>query len=186
MKLAPRTLIRAAAPALAAGMVLTAFALPAAAQEPPGSWVVRSGNTVQLSARSGVANQVAISINQTNGHLIVEDQAGIAAFNGCQRLQGSTISADCGTGVTTLQISLGDNGDSLFISELVTANASVNAGTGPDTIVTGGGNDSIVVRDGVRGNDSVNCDGNQGTGTDQVVADPGDGVSLTCERRVFF
>lgn len=184
MKLAPRTLIRAAAPALAAGMVLTAVALPAAAQEPPGSWVVRSGGTVQLSARSGVANGVSIGITPA-GHLIVEDQAGIAAYNGCQRLPNSTISADCGTGVTTLQISLGDNGDSLFISEFVTANASVSAGTGPDVVVTGGGNDTIVVRDGVRGNDSVNCDGNRPAGTDQVVADLGDSVSLTCERRFF-
>ncbi|MEU3606896.1 hypothetical protein AB0E83_15815 [Streptomyces sp. NPDC035033] len=185
MKLAPRALARAAAPALAAGMVMTAFALPAAAQEPPGSTVVRFGNTVQLAARSGVANVVTIGINQANGHLIVEDQSGIAAFNGCRRLAGSTISADCGPGVTTLQISLGDNGDSLFISESVRANATVNAGTGPDFIATGAGNDTIVVRDGVRGNDAVICDGNQGTGVDQVVADVNDSVSLSCERRTF-
>ncbi|MEU9169043.1 hypothetical protein AB0D34_14780 [Streptomyces sp. NPDC048420] len=186
MNLAPRTLIRAAVPALAAGMVLTAFTLPAAAQEPPGSWVIRSGNTVQLSARSGVANEVTIGINQADGHLIVEDQAGIGAFNGCRRLPNSTISADCGAGVTTLQISLGDLGDSLFILDSVTANASVSAGSGPDTVMTGGGNDSIVVRDGVRGNDSVNCDGNPTAGADQVVADPGDNVSLSCERRVSY
>ncbi|MFF8603580.1 hypothetical protein ACF065_24350 [Streptomyces sp. NPDC015232] len=186
MKLAPRALAHASVPALAAGLVLTAFALPAAAQEPPGSTVYRSGGTVQLTARSGVANDVTIGIDPSNGHLIVEDQSGIAAFGGCQRLPGSTISADCGPGVTALRIILGDNGDSLFISESVTANASVDAGSGPDVVVTGGGNDSVVVRDGVGGNDSVTCDGNQGTGIDQVIGDPGDAASLTCERRIFY
>ncbi|MGW0131023.1 hypothetical protein [Streptomyces sp. NPDC003299] len=184
MKLTPRTLIRAAVPAAAAGVVLTAFALPAVAQDPPGSTVTRSGGTVQLLARSGVANQVTVGLDA--GHLIVEDQSGIAAFNGCQRLPGSTVSADCGTGVTQLRILLGDNGDTLFIADDVAIPASVDAGTGPDVITTGAGNDTISVRDGVRGNDSVNCDGNSATGVDQVVADPGDFVSTTCERRAFF
>ncbi|POX53757.1 hypothetical protein C3489_14985 [Streptomyces sp. Ru71] len=193
MKLAPRPLIRAAAPAAAAGLVLTAFTLPAVALDPPGSTVTRSGGTVQLVARSGVANVVHVG-GQTLAdgvHAIVEDESGIAAFNGCRPLDATT--ADCGVGITQLQIALGDNSDTLFIDQRADQNnpasapllynASVDAGTGPDTIATGRGNDQINLRDGVNGNDRVTCDG--GT-QDRAIGNPGDSIDPSCEFRVTF
>lgn len=193
MKLAPRTLIRTAVPAAAAGIVLTAFALPAAAQT-PGATVTRSGSTVQVAARPGFVNHIHVGgLTQADGvHLIVEDDlSGVAAFNGCRQVSPTV--ADCGVGVTQLSISLGDMNDTLFVDQTadqnnpqsapLLVNASVDAGTGSDLISTGRGNDQINVRDGIPGNDRVTCDG--GT-QDRVVADPGDSIDPSCELRATF
>ncbi|WP_328871084.1 hypothetical protein OHT76_13700 [Streptomyces sp. NBC_00287] len=165
----------AAAPALAAGVLVTAFAAPAVAQEPPGSTVVRSGGTVSLNARSGVSNYVTVS---SDGRVIVEDQSGITAGPGCTRL--SSTAAACGSTATAtrLAFSLGNWSDVLSVG--VSINTSVNAGSGVDTITTGGGNDSINAADGVGGNDWVTCDGGS---NDSAFADRGDTINRDCERR---
>ncbi|WAZ21454.1 hypothetical protein STRCI_002628 [Streptomyces cinnabarinus] len=164
------------APALAAGVLVTAFAAPAVAQEPPGSTVVRSSGTVSLNARSGVSNYVTVS--SASGRLIVEDQSGITAGPGCTRLSSTAAACGATATATRLAFSLGNWSDVLSVG--VAVSSSVNAGSGTDVITTGGGNDSVNASDGVGGNDWVTCDGGS---SDSAFADPGDSVSRDCERR---
>jgi hypothetical protein len=167
---------RAAAPALAAGILVTAFATPAAAQ-PPGSTVVRSGTGVSLSARYAVSNYVTFS--DDGGDLIVEDQSGIYAGPGCEQL--TPTAAVCGetASATRLTVALRDWSDVLHVG--VAVNTTVDAGTGTDSITTGGGDDTIFARDGVRGNDWITCDGHRTR--DTAYADLGDSINPDCELR---
>ncbi|MFF7971642.1 hypothetical protein [Streptomyces sp. NPDC007905] len=168
---------RAAGPAVVAGLLVTSFATPAAAQT-PGSVALRHGGSVVLSAGIGVQNHVTASVS--GGRLILTDLAGIAAGPGCSQV--STTSADCGNAdtVSRLTVSLGDQNDSAQINAAV--NTSVYAGSGADTVATGGGSDTVFVSDGVSGNDTVTC----GDGSDTVFGDPGDHIATNCEVRFPF
>ncbi|MDF3141942.1 MULTISPECIES: hypothetical protein [unclassified Streptomyces] len=163
---------------------LTVLAAPAVAQESPGSAATRSGATVHVQARDNVVNGMRVGIDPRNGHLIVEDDAGIAAGQGCMPMSGTDGTAvDCGPatgmgGVTRLNVSMGNFGDSFFSTAPV--NTSVDAGSGGDFVRTGAGNDSINLRDDVRGNDAVTCDSG---GNDQVVGEAGDTITADCERQ---
>ncbi|WP_369171468.1 hypothetical protein AB5J49_27630 [Streptomyces sp. R28] len=163
---------------------VTVLAAPAVAQESPGSAVTRSGTTVHVQARDNVVNGIRVGIDPRSGHLIVEDDARIAVGRGCMPMSGTDGTAvDCGPatgmgGVTRLNVSMGNFGDSFFSTAPV--NTSVDAGTGGDFVRTGGGNDSIKLRDGVRGNDAVSCGSG---GNDQVVGEAGDTITPDCERQ---
>ncbi|NUP17907.1 MAG: hypothetical protein HOZ81_17805 [Streptomyces sp.] len=174
MKIASsRNLKRAVGPALAAGLLVTALATPAAAQT-PGSTAFRLFGSAYLSARAGAQNQMSASVS--GGRLILSDTSGVALGPGCVRV--SATSADCGAVATVggISIGMGDLNDS-FQSNLA-LRTLVDAGTGTDTVATGGGNDTIGVSDGAPG-DTVTCDG----GADTVFRDVGDSIAADCERR---
>ncbi|WP_128432724.1 hypothetical protein [Streptomyces cyaneus] len=183
-KVLPAGVSLTSAALLTALTALTALAVPAVAQESPGSTATRSGGTVHVQARDNVVNGIRVGIDLRNGHLIVEDDAGIAAGRGCMPMPGTDGTAvDCGPatgmgGVTRINATLGNFGDSFFSTAPI--NTSVDAGRGGDFVRTGAGNDSINLRDGVRGNDSVTCDSG---GSDQVVGEAGDTITPDCERQ---
>ena len=173
---------------LVASVSLAAFAVPAVpavGQETTGSVVDRVDGTVRILAFPNAANSMRVSVatdGPRQGHLIVEDDAHILARPGCTAVPGTDgTAADCGlaAGVTRINAALGNFGDSFFSTAPITT--VINAGTGGDFVRTGGANDTIDLRDGVIGNDSVDCDG--GT-TDTVVANRGDLIAANCERRV--
>lgn len=168
------TLRRVAGPALAAGLLVTALATPAAAQT-PGSTAFRVFGNAFLSARAGVHNQMSATVS--NGRLILADTTGVAVGPGCVRV--SATSADCGsvTTVGRLAIGMGDGNDGYQGN--IALRTTVDAGPGTDTVATGGGNDTIGVSDGVAGNDTVTCDG----GSDVVFRDVGDTIAADCEVR---
>lgn len=174
MKIVNTTLKRAVGPAVAAGLLVTALATPAAAQT-PGSTVFRLFGSAYLSARTGVANQVTATVS--SGRLILTDTTGLAVGGGCTRL--SATSADCGSVASTgrLSVGLGDGNDS-FNGSSISLRSLVDAGLGTDNVTTGSGGDTIGVSDGV-GNDTVDC----GDGSDLVFRDAGDNIAANCERR---
>ncbi len=174
MKRVSSTLKRAVGPVLAAGLVVTALAAPAAAQT-SGSTAFRVLGTAFLSARAGAHNQMSVSVS--DGRLILTDTTGVAVGPGCVRV--SATSADCGSATTVgrLAIGMGDGNDSF--QGTIAVRTTVDAGPGADTVATGAGNDTIGVNDGVAGNDTVTCDG----GSDVVSRDLGDTVAADCERR---
>ncbi|MCL8016691.1 hypothetical protein [Streptomyces sp. AS02] len=167
------TLKRAVGPAVAAGLLVTALATPAAAQT-PGSTVFRLFGSAYLSARTGVANQVTATVE--SGRLILTDTKGLAVGGGCIRL--SPTSADCGSVTNTgrLSVGLGD-GDDSFNGSTISLRSLVDAGLGKDNVSTGSGGDTVGVSDGV-GNDTVDC----GAGSDLVFRDAGDTI-VNCEQR---
>ncbi|MFI7410904.1 hypothetical protein ACIBU0_19800 [Streptomyces sp. NPDC049627] len=191
MKIAKCSLLRTAAPVLVASVSLAAFAVPAvpaAAQETPGSVVDRVDGTVRILAFPNAANSMRVSVatdGPRQGHLIVEDDAHILARPGCTAVPGTDgTAADCGIaygtgGVTRINAALGNFGDSFFSTAPIST--VINAGTGGDFVRTGGANDTIDLRDGVVGNDSADCDGG---GNDAVVANLRDLIAANCERRV--
>ncbi|MGW1952418.1 hypothetical protein ACWCPI_06580 [Streptomyces sp. NPDC001920] len=168
------TLQRAVGPVLAAGLLVTALATPAAAQT-PGSTAFRVFGNAFLNARAGVHNQMSASIS--SGRLILTDTTGVAIGPGCVRV--SATSADCGSATTVgrLAIGMGDGDDGF--QETIAVRTTVDAGPGSDTVATGAGNDTIGISDGVAGNDTVTCDG----GSDVVFRDLGDTVAADCETR---
>ncbi|WP_031477466.1 hypothetical protein [Streptomyces bicolor] len=176
MKIVSSTLKRAVGPALAAGLVVTAAASPAAAQT-PGSTAFRLFGSVYLSARGGVANQVTATVT-TAGRLILTDTTGIAAGSGCSPTSSPT-TVDCGvvTTSTRLSVGLGDGNDT-YNGGSIGLRTLVDAGPGFDSVTTGGGNDTIGVSDGVLA-EPVNCGG----GTDVVFRDVGDNINANCEVR---
>ncbi|MFC5215499.1 hypothetical protein [Streptomyces coerulescens] len=171
------TLKRAVGPALAAGLVVTALASPAAAQT-PGSTAFRLFGTAFLNARAGVANQMTASV--VGGRLIFEDMTGVAVGPGCRRLTAT--SADCGVATTVggLAIQMGDGIDTY--QGLVGMRTVVEGGPGADTVETGAGNDTIGVSGDMTVDTVVSCGG----GSDVVFRDPGDLFlnPATCERRI--
>ncbi|MFS4097439.1 hypothetical protein [Streptomyces sp. AF1A] len=176
MKIVRSTLMRAAGPALVAGLVATSLAAPAAAAPAPGSTAFRIlGGLAGLQARAGVANTVTASVSGT--HLRLSDTTGIAIGPGCTRVDATT--ADCGPVATVawLTVALGDGNDS-FDGTTAPVSAIVDAGTGTDSVTTNGKNDLIDVEDNA-GGDSVNCGG----GSDTVFADTADSVNANCETR---
>ncbi|MFE5819694.1 hypothetical protein [Streptomyces sp. NPDC056479] len=173
MKIVSSTLTRAVGPALAAGLVVTALATPAAAQT-PGSTALRIFGNVILSARANAVNVVTASVAGSNIRLT--DTSGVAAGPGCRQVNPTTV--DCPLPATQLAIGLGDLGDS-FNGQGLSVRTVVDAGTGADTVRTGSGNDTIGVNDGTSG-DTVTCNG----GTDTVFRDAGDTIPVgaACER----
>lgn len=165
----------AVGPAVAAGLVVTAAASPAAAQT-PGSVAFRLFGTAFLSAAEGRQNQMSATVS--SGRLILTDTAGVALGPGCTRV--SATSADCGsvTAVSRLAVGLGDQNDS-FQGSTLALRTTVDAGAGTDNVTTGSGNDTIGVSDRVAGNDTVNCGG----GADVVFRDLGDNIAANCEVR---
>ncbi|WP_128433146.1 hypothetical protein [Streptomyces cyaneus] len=173
------TLKRAAVPALAAGLVVSAFATPAAAQT-PGSTAFHIFGNVILSARAGAVNNVTARI--VDGRLRLTDTSGVTAGPGC--IQVSPTEVQCGSlaNVVRLSIGLGDLDDSFKPEspETFAVRTVVDAGAGKDTVETGRGNDTIGVKDGVAGNDTVvSC----GAGSDIVQRDVGDIIAANCESR---
>lgn len=59
----------------------------------------------------------------------------------------------------------------------VARNATIDAGSGSDTVSTNSGSDTINVRDGGGGDEVVTCGG----GSDTVFTDPGDDTATNCE-----
>lgn len=174
MKIVSTTLKRAAVPALSAGLLVTAFPTPAAAQT-PGSTVFRLFGSAYLSARADVANKATATV--LNGRLILGDATGVAAGMGCVRLSPTT--ADCGSAATTGRISVGlGNMDDTFDGAGVPLSMLVDAGPGFDSVTTGSRNDTIGVSDGVP-NEPVDC----GDGSDVVYRDTGDAIAPNCEAR---
>lgn len=176
MKPVSKTLKRAAVPVLAAGLLVTAFATPAAAQT-PGSTAFRVFGNVFLSARGGAVNNVTATV--VSGRLRLSDTSGIALGPGClTRVSPTTVECGAATTVGRLSVGLGDLGDT-FDGQSISVRTVVDAGPGLDTFVrTGGGNDTIGVSDGVGGED-VTCGG----GTDVVFRDAGDIIGADCEVR---
>lgn len=172
MKIVSSTLKRGVGPALAAGLVVTALATPAAAQT-PGSTAFRVFGTAFLNARAGVANHMTASV--VSGRLVLMDTTGVSVGPGCTRL--SATSADCGSAATVgrLAIGLADGNDSF--QGMITIRTTVDAGPGVDTVQTGSGGDTIGVNDGMPG-DTVSCNG----GSDVVFRDAGDSIAADCER----
>ncbi|WP_369171730.1 hypothetical protein AB5J49_28920 [Streptomyces sp. R28] len=176
MKTVTSPLRRAAVPVLAAGLLVTAFATPAAAQT-PGSTAFRVFGNVFLSARAGAVNNVTAVV--VGGNLRLTDTSGIALGPGCStRVSATTVECGAAGTVGRLSIGLGDLGDT-FDGQSVSVRTVVDAGPGLDTSVrTGGGNDTIGVSDGVAG-EQVTCGG----GTDVVFRDAGDTIGADCEVR---
>ncbi|WDF40586.1 hypothetical protein PBV52_29310 [Streptomyces sp. T12] len=169
------TLKRAAVPALAAGLLVTSFATPAAAQTPGSTAFHIFGNAI-LSARAGAVNDVTATV--VNGRLRLTDTSGIAAGPGCLPVSATTV--ECGSLANTVRLSigLGDLSDR-FRGQGLAVRTVVDAGAGSDIVRTGSANDTIGVRDGVAGNDTVSCDG----GSDIVQRDVGDIIAADCESR---
>ncbi|MQY35339.1 hypothetical protein SRB17_33130 [Streptomyces sp. RB17] len=183
MKTVLNTLKRAAGPVLVAGLVVASTATPAAAQT-PGSTAYRIfGGFAGVQANNGFNNNVTASPSgpEPGAHLIFSDTAGIAAGPGCTRITGSTTSVDCGSlaTVTRIGIQLGDRDDT-YNGSAVSVNSIVDAGTGKDSVVTGGGSDTVSVQDNAP-MDNVNCGVQPTGGADTVYRDPGDTV-VGCER----
>ncbi|MER5209173.1 hypothetical protein ABT063_00865 [Streptomyces sp. NPDC002838] len=104
------TLKRAAVPSLAAGLLLAAFAAPAAAQAPADSTATRVDNTVTVTTRLATTpNPVRMRVN-SGGSLIIEDSSGITPGPGCTRFGTGNTAVDCGPAstVTRLSVSLRD------------------------------------------------------------------------------
>lgn len=182
MKITSGILKRVAVPAVVAGMALPmALATSAAAQSGPASTVTRVGSSVAYSAYNGENNKLTMGVDGTT--LVVVDNEGIHAGTGCVQADANT--ALCGSvannAVTRIAVELRDGMDTAFIG--VDINTTVTAGGGADMVETAGGNDTIDVRDGVRGNDTVvSCGG----GVDTAVGNPTAHISSTCERRAFY
>ncbi|WP_143659150.1 hypothetical protein [Streptomyces sp. SA15] len=103
------TLKRAAVPSLAAGLLLAAFAAPAAAQAPSDSTATRVDNAVTVSVRGATPNPVKLRVD-SGGNLIVEDSSGITAGPGCTRSGTGNTAVNCGPSstVTRLTVALAD------------------------------------------------------------------------------
>lgn len=158
MKIASRTLIRVAVPAALAGLAMPlVIASPAAAAA--GSGINRFGSYVTYSAASGFSNKVTVTA--PGGVLTVTDTAGIAVGFGCRQVNATTATCGLAAGVSNFTADLGDRDDSFTDSlPAPTFRVVLSAGTGNDTVTTGGANDVVSVEDGFA--DTVNCDGGTG------------------------
>lgn len=175
MKIMSSSLKRAAGPALAAGLLVTAFATPAAAQT-PGSTAFRVFGNVGLSARAGFENNVTASI--VGNYLRLTDTAGVAAGPGC--ISRGFNAVDCPLPVSRLSVGLGNENDT-FEGTSITIRTVVDAGSGTDTVATGSGNDTIGLDDDAPGDSVTTCGG----GYDVVFLNPGDTIAAdaACEAR---
>ncbi|WKX08671.1 hypothetical protein [Streptomyces sp. NL15-2K] len=99
------TLERAAVPSLAAGLLLAAFAAPAAAQAPSDSTATRVGNAVTITVRGETPNPVKMRVD-SSGSLIIEDSAGITAGPGCTRSGTGNTAVNCGPASTVTRLSV--------------------------------------------------------------------------------
>jgi hypothetical protein len=158
--------------AIAAGLI---FAAPAAA----GTLTVDHA-TASSAYVAGPGENNDFSVTALGGIYVIQDH-GVAQVP-LNELAGSVCAVmepwkfKCpATSVAALTVDLGDGSDTLddSSSSLPTV---VEAGAGPKTVSTGGGNDRILVQNGV--SDRVSCGG----GDDTVVADPQDAVAADCEH----
>lgn len=176
MKTASSILKRAAVPALVAGLLVPAFATPAAAQT-QGATAFRYFGNVGLSARAGYVNNVTAYIN--GSYLMLTDPtSGIQAAQGCFQVSFATVA--CPLPVSRLSVGLGDGGDT-FDGTSIAIRTVVDAGSGADIVATGGGNDMIDVDDDAPGDMVTTCGG----GSDSVFANRGDEIGTLCEARYF-
>ncbi|MEU0597659.1 hypothetical protein ABZ484_05300 [Streptomyces sp. NPDC006393] len=162
MKIAGRTLIGAMTPAAVAGLVMPlALASPAAAA--PGSTINRVGSFVNYGAAPGARNQV--NVTAPGGVLTVTDTATIAAGVGCRQVNATTVTCGQAGGVGYFNANLGDM-DDRFTDGLPapTFRVVLDAGSGSDSVTTGGANDVIHVSD--TSADTVNC----GAGTGDIAS----------------
>ncbi|WP_306190373.1 MULTISPECIES: hypothetical protein [unclassified Streptomyces] len=153
-------------PVAVAGLVMPlALASPAAAAA--GSTISRVGSFVNYGAAPGAGNQV--DVTAPGGVLTVTDTATIAAGVGCRQVNATTVTCGQAGGVSYFNANLGDMDDT-FTDNLPapTFRVVLDAGSGSDSVTTGGANDVIHASDGSA--DTVNCGG--GTG------DVADGDSL--------
>lgn len=144
---------------------------------------------------AGVAGQAdfqsvfAGTSGSTSGQVIISGVTAAVPGPGCSNVTNEPSQLAC-SGVTSLDVSLGDRNDTLYVVVPLSAkvdlgdgdddlwsstgNDVITPGAGADDIVSGTGNDHIAARDGAR--DTIDCGG----GTDTVVADADDAVT-NCE-----
>jgi hypothetical protein len=133
---------------LAAGLLAVAPGVGhAAAGEPT---VARAGATVTITAGS-IARNDNITLQSVSGRLHVFGQV-VATGSGCQQVSANEV--NCGTGVTTVNATLGGGNDRF--SSLVGIGGTIDGGGGDDFFLAGRGFDgtSFVYRGGT-GNDTI-------------------------------
>jgi Ca2+-binding RTX toxin-like protein len=157
-----KTARRLAGTAMSAGLVALFLAPTAAMAATPSTVSVTSG-VLTLQAAAGQVNGVTISGSST---IKVVDTSGANPGAGCT--QGTNANTVNCTGVTSVELNLGDQNDSLVYSPSL--GVTVNAGAGNDTIATASADDTL---NGGEGNDSLNARSgsdvvNGGTGVDST------------------
>jgi hypothetical protein len=161
---------------------LLALLAPAAAQA--GTMSVINGK-ITYNARAGESDQLAGF--DTGNNTIRFVRFGVTDLQqnaGCQ-LSNDGNSIECTkSGVTGIQLNLGDGNDVASVSPNITLPVTFDAGSGDDGLFGGGGtdtfdggsgNDNIIARDGKA--EEVNC----GTGNDTAITDDPD-TRLSCEQ----
>ena len=200
---------------VATGACLAVAAMAPAAYASQASF---SGDTVTVTANPGETNTVSVNMDEE-----IEDRAGITAGPGCEALSSTKVQCapvDEGeyNGITyghydAVQVTLGDGNDALdvtnhFVRTTVDAGdgndriaiygsvATVDAGSGDDTVRGSSGDDNLMggpgndTVEGARGNDTV--DGGpgrdtllgdsdlEGNGNDRLLARDGEQDQVSC------
>jgi Ca2+-binding RTX toxin-like protein len=144
-----------------------------------GSSALVSGGVLTYTAAAGEANHLVISYYTQYSVYVLYDTGvtSITTSGGknapCRSYSPQVVYCYPGT-FTSIVVHAGDGG-SYVEGQLTLTPVTMYAGAGSDTLIGGGGNDTINARNGVAGH--VTCGG----GTDVVTADPDDTVAADCE-----
>jgi hypothetical protein len=168
---------------LAASILLFAVTGTASAAEVSLQDVAGGGKSLVYTAKPGEINDVAINLQ--GGEYTIQDTAGspLTPRSPCTTWEDPMLlgtSAKCpANAVNAIQVALGDQTDEVSVGGIsnVLVPVTIDSGSEPDQIFSGGGPDTINVFNGVAG-DNVTCN----AGEDTVYADPGDTVAADCEH----
>jgi len=133
--------------------------------------VANNGSRLSVSSSGNERNEIAVAFDAGAGHYSVTDSSGINANGSCTQV--SSTSATCpGADVRGITVSGSGGGDLLTLgpSDPASVEATLNGGTGDDTLIGGPADDAL---DGSSGRDTLDGAGradelNGGSGTDTV------------------
>lgn len=135
--------------------------------------ITRSGDWVQLVARSGAANEIQVTTSGVN--LVVTDvRDALTAGTGCTQVTNRSVHCSL-SGLSRVRIDAGD-GDDIVRMSAGPLDSTIDGGPGNDTLYGSTGTDSLIGRD---GNDVLHGNGDSdwlvgGEGDDGLDGGPGD------------
>jgi Ca2+-binding RTX toxin-like protein len=132
---------------------------------------VSNGSRLNVTSSGNELNQIAVAYDSAAAFYAITDAAGIKANGSCTQVDSTT--ATCpGSGIVGITVSGGAGGDILTLgpSDPATVKATINGGSGDDTLIGGPADDALDgstgrdILDGATGADDLRG----GNGTDTV------------------